>query len=824
MKLVECYIENFGKLHNFSYKFDSQLNVIKEDNGYGKTTFTVFLKSMLYGLTKTKNTKITENERKHYQPWQKGYWGGWLIIEAKGKLYRIEREFNEKYSKDKFVLYDERSGKISNDYTENIGEELFEIDADGFERTIFLSEANISGTNDNKTVSAKLSDLAATEADLSIMDEAIARLDNERKRYEKKGGKGEIYDLKTRLGVIEEKLLNLADAEKQISENYAKIALLKEKLTAAEEKKKRCEEKIREHLEREKLQIHQSYYETLKSNAKMREKEVRDAENFFNGYIPTSEEIYRQKSAYDAYLQEKEALNKHSCADASSENKYNISESEKEEIDSLINKLNRIDVLTEDLNERLNRQTERISSKEDYKPQRAEYVMGLIERHTLLSSYKKRKKSYLALFPAAILSLAAAILFYKSLAVLSVSLLSVSAVMFIISAVNFTLCRKNKKHSRELSQFNADFFAMTGFDSRNTDVGKVLSEYLTFSQSYYENEKAEINYYKELDALKEEKKALNIEACQILCKFPDIKNENIKDALRKILDMCNENTTLMRQEKTEFEERKRRSNIIFAEYQKALEFINRYNIGADNKFEFLADKLNRYKNALFNLNAAVMECEKYQKNNNFEIDGTSRADTADVGRSYETEIAEISRLSDEIKKELINTEKENNILSQKTADKDALVMERDTLREKIEKSKDKLETIIATMHYLESAKDNITEEYLYKTKNAFKKYISELSAEQAKDFMIDTSFNIMKTDLGGARESDAYSRGTRDIFNLCMRFALIDSLYEKEKPFIILDDPFAHLDDKGIKRGLELLNNLKQSRQIIYITCRNERS
>ena len=34
-----------------------------------------------------------------------------------------------------------------------------EIDADGFERTVFLSERNLSVKNENKTVSAKLSNL-----------------------------------------------------------------------------------------------------------------------------------------------------------------------------------------------------------------------------------------------------------------------------------------------------------------------------------------------------------------------------------------------------------------------------------------------------------------------------------------------------------------------------------------------------------------------------------------------------------------------------------------------------------------------------------------
>ena len=43
MKLIRCYIENFGKLQNFSYEFKDGLNVIKEENGFGKTTFATFI-------------------------------------------------------------------------------------------------------------------------------------------------------------------------------------------------------------------------------------------------------------------------------------------------------------------------------------------------------------------------------------------------------------------------------------------------------------------------------------------------------------------------------------------------------------------------------------------------------------------------------------------------------------------------------------------------------------------------------------------------------------------------------------------------------------
>ena len=44
MKLIKCHIENFGKLSGYDYEFKDGLNTIKEDNGYGKTTFASFIK------------------------------------------------------------------------------------------------------------------------------------------------------------------------------------------------------------------------------------------------------------------------------------------------------------------------------------------------------------------------------------------------------------------------------------------------------------------------------------------------------------------------------------------------------------------------------------------------------------------------------------------------------------------------------------------------------------------------------------------------------------------------------------------------------------
>ena len=73
-------------------------------------------------------------------------------------------------------------------------------------------------------------------------------------------------------------------------------------------------------------------------------------------------------------------------------------------------------------------------------------------------------------------------------------------------------------------------------------------------------------------------------------------------------------------------------------------------------------------------------------------------------------------------------------------------------------------------------------------------------------------------------QEDGYlSAGTLDLVNICKRFALIDLLYKKEKPFIILDDPFINLDDKNLKVAKEIVMEEAKKYQIIFLTCHSSR-
>ena len=110
MRLISCHIENFGKLHDCSVDFTEGKNVICEENGWGKSTFAGFIRAMFYGLEGQGKQSVEKNERKRYEPWQGGVFGGRLIFEVKGKQYEVIRTFG---AKEEFELRDAKTNLIS---------------------------------------------------------------------------------------------------------------------------------------------------------------------------------------------------------------------------------------------------------------------------------------------------------------------------------------------------------------------------------------------------------------------------------------------------------------------------------------------------------------------------------------------------------------------------------------------------------------------------------------------------------------------------------------------------------------------------------------
>ena len=144
------------------------------------------------------------------------------------------------------------------------------------------------------------------------------------------------------------------------------------------------------------------------------------------------------------------------------------------------------------------------------------------------------------------------------------------------------------------------------------------------------------------------------------------------------------------------------------------------------------------------------------------------------------------------------------------------------ISQKIEDMKENCDILEKTKKLLETAKELFSSHYLEKMKASFVKNL-ELIDGKKMNVNLDVNLNVQINEYGSNKEINYFSTGYKDLVYICMRLSLIDSLFENEKPFIILDDPFVNLDEEKIKNAIKLLNNLSNKYQIIYFICHESR-
>ena len=89
--------------------------------------------------------------------------------------------------------------------------------------------------------------------------------------------------------------------------------------------------------------------------------------------------------------------------------------------------------------------------------------------------------------------------------------------------------------------------------------------------------------------------------------------------------------------------------------------------------------------------------------------------------------------------------------------------------------------------------------------------------------MFDTDLAMQIEENGTSHELEYFSRGYQDLLQFTMRLALVNVLFEKEKPFLILDDPFTHFDENKVNFVSGVLKTVSQQYQVIYFTCHESR-
>ena len=96
MRLLDLYINGFGKFHKRSISFHKGLNVIYGKNEAGKSTLHTFIRGMLFGIEKGRGRVSKNDLYVKYEPWENSSsYEGRMRVEANGQIYRIERNFSK---------------------------------------------------------------------------------------------------------------------------------------------------------------------------------------------------------------------------------------------------------------------------------------------------------------------------------------------------------------------------------------------------------------------------------------------------------------------------------------------------------------------------------------------------------------------------------------------------------------------------------------------------------------------------------------------------------------------------------------------------------
>lgn len=172
----------------------------------------------------------------------------------------------------------------------------------------------------------------------------------------------------------------------------------------------------------------------------------------------------------------------------------------------------------------------------------------------------------------------------------------------------------------------------------------------------------------------------------------------------------------------------------------------------------------------------------------------------------------ISRISSLMAIALLDNEKYDNLCVKKQA----------LIGELIQLNKEK-EIAEKTLEYLKEAKENITSGCYEPLKKSLKKYCENLFPTLT-GVTCDEDFNVTFLVNGLTKDSHSLSLGQQQLVNFSLRLGLIDSLFDKEKPFIIIDDAFCPLDEENFELCKKLLKEISKSLQIIYLTPHRSRS
>ena len=808
MKLLFCDISGFGKISDAHYDFSDGINTIFGGNGYGKSTLATFIKVMLYGFEDESKKSIKDREREKYRPWSRGAYGGSLGFEYEGVKYVVSRTFGSKEADDSFEVREILTNMVTERFLKgSLGTQIFGIDRDSFFRTAYIASEEFNKKDDGITdsIRAKLGNLTEATDDINNYETVCKRIDEKRNAYTPNRKTGLIKSIKTKISEDENKLRNIDTVKKsietieeQIRDQLAKIETDKKKIDDLHKEEERS-------LKANTLRAKKEAYQSILAEYEDSRKSADEQSSVFKVRVPALSEIssVKDKLAKLAHLKEESSEDISQNARWIELNeKYSAGIPKEEEIKNYINLWNENTARKAEILEtekRLDTEIRTYIAEEDAR-KKEEYEES-VKRNDALEKERKKKLTILIIAAAVLIVIGAAILAigFKNNLLLTIG--AAVAGIGLLPIVLIFVLKLNKKKSVILDEvkplsFEDGLFHVDPLNKKREAISAGKGEEAVVKSQVK-------NYFDKYNIPFDETKVTE-SLLQLLDESKEIEGFKFKKE---------------KNEKTRFDCEK-----IDLEIERF--FVD---TGVERKAETGAQldelservvKCSQYKEEMSRKKAVL---DKYEEENDIDA----------ILAPIPDDIRDVSDIKDDYAELEEECERDKDVLHtfgsglESKQDELNFLLQ---LKEEVEDDKEKLakyerdyELLEKTKEFLEKAKNALALKYTGPTMEGFRKYCAYFDEGKVDDFKIDTNLNLTVTKEGMQRDIKELSLGLKDVCDFCLRLALVNAMYEKEKPFIMLDDPFVNYDASNLEAAKKVMDKYKEECQVLYFTCHESR-
>lgn len=775
MKMIECNIMNFGTLSDFHYDFEDGINRIVRGNGFGKSTLAAFIRVMLYGFEGEGKRDILSRERKFYEPWQGGKYGGSIVFEVGDKRYCVTRTFGSKPEFDTFELRNTETNLVVNDYSERLGIELFDMDSDTFRRTVFVGQDRVE-TSVNDTINGRIGALVDNTDDLDAFENAKASLEDMINSLTPRRKTGEVSKLNEMITSLDSCIIQAGEYEKSMESVLSMRSAEEEKLKEFRTGKEKLAIKAKQLGSYMDVANRKEKYGQLLADAEAKESELVEVKRL----LPPGADILDFPESSELIEKAQNLLK--ASSELSSTRMIELTEEETERYER-IKELYKDEDPTGEANKLIESYRSDIELEKEITMKEARKFVSANERD---KENKTAQKIRLIFWIIAFVSVPlGTILFFVTEDNLVAGL--TPAIMLLSIALSFLLSAGHKKTAGQRAM-ECDIL------DRDTELMKKRIE------------------------------SVNEEIRKFLMRFgKSFEKESADDSLREVIDEYDDFRSL----------RQKKLNAVDAgsDAQNKVDRIAGYiqNLGVQPEKDMhsqlmkLAEASEKAKRAYLEYGQIKDSLKRFREENNVEeIVNAVAPETTESLADVTSKLEEFSRLADESSVRLLGLDKRSDELARNLDEIEAKRSEREVLKEERDRKQEAYECLVIAKDHLIRAKETLSARYIRPIYDKFMYYHTMITGEDTREYMVDANIDVSVKELGLTHPILQLSRGLRDVVGLSLRMAFIDVMFPGEKPVLILDDPFVNLDRTNYEEAEKLMNIIAKDYQVIYFAARDE--